>query len=216
MTIGIIGSSGHAKVAIDALKKMGHNVIYLIDDYRKSGEMTLGFQVVGGINDLPHIISEYGIDSWFIAIGDNWNRYLIYKRLESLGLNYISIIHPSAVIALDVSVQKGTIVMANAVINSGSYIGEQVILNTGVIVEHDNVINDFASLSPSSVTGGNVIIGKGAFIGINASIKNNITVGEYSVIGAGSAVVDFVSDHKIAFGVPCKEINPRKKDDKYL
>lgn len=211
----IIGSSGHAKVVIDmAEKTMLYNIIGLIDDYKTIGTQTSGHKVIGTISDIGKLNSS---DTYFfIAVGNNWSRYMIYNRLSELGLKYVSIIHPSAVIARDITIPKGVAVMANAVINSGTYIGDFAIVNTGAIIEHDNVLQDFASVSPRVVTGGNVHIGKFSFIGIGSIIKNTVTIGEHTVIGAGSTVLDFTEGYKVAYGIPCKPVYDRKKDDKYL
>lgn len=213
----IIGSSGHAKVIIELIERLGgYNILGLIDDYKKKGSMASGYQVLGTVNEIEKIIGGYGQAEWFIAVGDSFSRGLIYKRLESLGLTYAILKHPYATIAKGIHIGAGTVIMAGAIINAGTFIGEQVIINTGAIVEHDNSIMDFASLSPRSVTGGNVHIGKFSFIGLGAIIKNKVTIGEHTVIGAGSTVLEFVRDRKIAYGIPCKEISDREKDSKYL
>lgn len=213
----IIGSSGHARVVIDCIETSGiFKIMGLIDDYRSVGSNTFSYPVIGTINDIKKISEENEAAYWFIAVGNNWNRYLIYNRLNELGLNYAKVIHPSAIIGKGVIVPKGTVIMPNVVINAGSYIGEFAIINTGAIIEHDNVVQDFSSLSPGVITGGNVHIGKFSFIGMGTIIRNGCTIGEHSVIGAGSVVLQFISAYKTAYGIPAKEISDRKKDDKYL
>lgn len=213
----IIGSSGHCSVVVDAIEKMGGcRIAGLIDDDKKYGEKSCGYEILGTINDIKKIAKEYAVTKLFIAVGSNWNRHLIYQRIEPLGFEYLTVIHPSACIAKGIHIGDGTLIAANVVINPGSFIGNQCIINTGAIIEHDNVVMDFASVSPGSVIGGNVHIGKFSFIGLGSKIKNKITIGEHSVIGMGSTVIDFISDRKLAYGSPCKEIETRKKEDKYL
>lgn len=63
-----------------------------------------------------------------IAIGNNKIRRNI---AEKYSLDYISLIHPNAVIANDVQIGAGTVVMAGAIINSGTIIGRHCIINSG-------------------------------------------------------------------------------------
>jgi len=51
---------------------------------------------------------------------------------------------------------------------------------------------------------------------MTATVKNTVTIGEHTVIGCGSVVLNSMSGYKKCYGVPCKEISDRKKDDKYL
>ena len=59
-------------------------------------------------------------------------------------------------------------------------------------------------------------IGNGCWIGANVVILPDVTIGDNSVIGAGSVVTKSIPANVIAFGSPCKvyrEINER--DDEY-
>jgi acetyltransferase-like isoleucine patch superfamily enzyme len=51
-----------------------------------------------------------------------------------------------------------------------------------------------------------VVIGRGAFIGTCSIILKGVTIGEYSVIAAGSVVVTSVPDGEIWGGNPAKFI----------
>lgn len=51
-----------------------------------------------------------------------------------------------------------------------------------------------------------VIIGNGVWIGANSTILPGITIGNMSIIGAGSVVVNSIPDYSIAVGNPAKVI----------
>jgi len=53
------------------------------------------------------------------------------KELAQLGFKLATAIHPSAVVAHDIIVGAGTVIMAGVVVNCGSRIGTNVIVNTG-------------------------------------------------------------------------------------
>lgn len=59
-------------------------------------------------------------------------------------------------------------------------------------------------------------IGKNVWIGANAVVLPGVTIGDNSVIGAGSIVTKDIPANVVAFGIPCKvqrEIN--ENDDKF-
>lgn len=107
-------------------------------------------------------------------------------------------------IAEDVKVGVCTAVMANAVINSGSSIGNGVIINTAASVDHDNVIGDFSHVSPGAHLAGNVSIWERCWIGIGASVINNIYIVTDSIVAAGAVVIKDINEAGIYVGVPAK------------
>ena len=193
----VIGAGGHAKVIVDILKLSKQNLsdIKIFDDF--SSTAVLGIKVSGKIEDTI----KYKEANAVIAIGDN----LIRREIcEKYSLNYVSCVHPSAVIARDAHIGDGTVVMANAVINSGSKIGKQCIINTSAIVEHDNCIGDYVHISPGVKLGGKVTVGNNTWIGIGATIKNNIHICNDVIIGAGAIVVNDIDIPGTYIGIPAK------------
>lgn len=195
----IIGASGHGKVVADIIEKSGNIVRGFLDD-NASGDV-FGYSILGQVCDY----SNYASDCEFvIAIGNNNIRENIAKKLNDVIL--FAAIHPTACMAKDVIIGQGTVVMANAVINSTAKIGCNCIINTGAIVEHDNFIGDYVHLSPNVALGGTVNIGKSTHIGIGATVRNNITIGDNCIVGAGAVVVNDILDSGTYIGVPAKRI----------
>jgi acetyltransferase-like isoleucine patch superfamily enzyme len=56
-----------------------------------------------------------------------------------------------------------------------------------------------------------VCIKEGAWIGTGAIILPGVTIGEYSVVGAGSVVVKDIPGHTLAVGVPAKPVRNLQK-----
>ncbi|MFT8890036.1 MAG: DapH/DapD/GlmU-related protein [Ethanoligenens sp.] len=62
-----------------------------------------------------------------------------------------------------------------------------------------------------------VRIGKNVWIGSGVQILPGITIGNYSVIGAGSVVTSDIPPNVVAYGVPCKVIREiGEKDRQYF
>ena len=149
--IVIIGSSGHAKVIIDIVEhEARYEIAGLLDRYRKVGEQTLGYQVLGQEEDLPQLLTSHTIRGAIVAIGDNSIRSKVTARVREVcpDLQFVSAIHPKTSIAKDVSVAEGTVIMAGVTINPCCSIGQFCILNTNSSLDHDSVMEDFSSLAP--------------------------------------------------------------------
>jgi acetyltransferase-like isoleucine patch superfamily enzyme len=60
---------------------------------------------------------------------------------------------------------------------------------------------------------GKIVIQNDAWIGAGAIILPNVTIGEFSIIGAGSVVLKDVLPYTVVAGVPAKIIRHLKEDD---
>lgn len=194
----IIGCGGHGKVIADIAVKNGYKDISFIDDNTK-GEC-IGFPVIGTINDIESFCD--GRTDFIIGIGNNYTRKFIAEKYD---INWTTLIHPSAQIAINVSIGNGTVVMAGAVINTCASIGKHCIINTGSIVEHDNKLCDYVHISPNGALGGTVKVGESTHIGIGAVVKNNIDICSNCVVGAGAVVVKNIENSGIYIGVPARK-----------
>ena len=144
----IYGASGHGKVIADIALLNGYKEIVFYDDDENKN-----------LIDKYEVIHQFPQDDYdlIVAIGDNATREKISLRTDK---HQVSLIHPEAVVARDVKIDEGCVVMAKAVINSGSRIGKGVIVNTCASIDHDNIIEDYVHISVNAHTAGNVTIGK--------------------------------------------------------
>ena len=195
----IVGAGGHGKVIADNAVKNGYTDISFADD--RAAGTCMGFPVIGTTDGL--LRWNDGATDFVLGIDNNAVRKDIAQKYS---VNWVSLIHPSAQIGLHVSVGKGTVVMAGAVINSCARVGEHCIINTGAIVEHDNRLEDFVHLSPGAALGGTVRIGPLTHVGIGAVVRNNITVCGGCIIGAGAVVVRHIHDSGTYIGIPARRM----------
>lgn len=198
--IVIIGASGHGKVIADIIIKSGDKVVGFLDDGVKKGSIVTGIEVLGKIEDF----TKFKECEFIIAIG---NPNIRKKIANDLPVKWYTAVHPNAVISsLDVKIGEGTVVMANAVINSGAQIGGHCIINTGAIVEHDNILYDYVHISPNATLAGTVSVGEMTHIGVGACVKNNTNIAPNCIIGAGAVVVKDISESGTYIGVPARKM----------
>lgn len=203
----IIGASGHGKVVADTVLQSDDSVIGFLDDNPNIGKTFMNFPVLGKVDEFKKFPDCYFV----IAIGNADIREKIADQLE--GVKWYTAIHPTAVVSkLGVSVEEGTVILANAVVNAGTTIGRHCILNTGSIVEHDNQIDDFAHVSVGARLAGTVHIGRKTWIGVGASVRNNLSVCADCMIGAGAVVVKNIEEAGTYIGIPAERETMKNKN----
>ena len=199
----IIGAGGHAKVIADIIYKSGDNLIGFLDDNlaNKGKEIYLGKKVLGTTKD----IENYNKNYFIIGIGNNSIRKKINNENN---LKLYTAIHPSAIIAEDVKIGTGSVIMAGVVINPGTVIGKNCIINTCSSLDHDNLLEDYVHISPGAHLAGTVSVKEGTWICTGATIINNITIAQNNIIGAGSVVIKDINEENGTYvGVPVKKVN---------
>ena len=207
MKVILLGASGHGKVvagivnAIAGLEVAG----FVDDDEAKAGQTVGGIKVVGRSEVLLHLLAA-GIEGAIVTIGRNSIRMTRAEALSELGFELVTAIHPAAVLAIDVTVEAGTVVMAGVVINASTRIGRNVIVNTGATVDHDCVLEDGCHVSPGTHLAGGVHVGKEAHVGIGSSVIQGVRIGERSVVGAGAVVIRDVPPGETWAGIPASQI----------
>ena len=215
----IFGSSGHGSVVLDCIEKEGkYRVVGFIDSFKKKGTKVNGYTVLGSEFDLPYLIDKHNIYGGIVAIGDNWIRNTVVERINKIAPNfiYINAIHPSSEIGKDVEIGVGTVILAGVIVNSNSMIGNFCILNTNSSLDHDGIMRNFSSIAPKSCVGGNFYLGEYSAICLGVNVINDISVGNHTVVGAGSLVVGNIDSHVLAFGAPAKKIRDREIGEPYM
>lgn len=190
----LYGASGHAKVVMDIAQKNNVEVPCLIDDNPEEDEL------VG----VPVVHSAEGLSPVIVTIGDCGIRRKIVEKLGSR--EFLTVVHPKAVVAESVKIGDGTVVMAGAIINPYASVGNHCIVNTGASIDHDCMVNDFVHVAPHCTLCGGVEVGEGTWVGVGSTIIQGIHIGKNCFIGAGSVVIKDVPDGSFCFGNPAKVI----------
>ncbi|MCK4392165.1 acetyltransferase [Candidatus Bipolaricaulota bacterium] len=202
----IYGASGHGKVVLDAALRIDrYSVLGVLDDDPSlHGRSLCGVPVIGGFEQLEG--DAYRHCRLVLGIGSGKTREHLANRIQHLGYEFVSLVHPYAQIGMGVSLGLGTVVMAGVCINADTTIGNHVIVNTGATVDHDCIVEEFAHIAPGVHLAGNVRVGRLAHVGLGACVVQGVTIGEGSVIGAGAAVTEDVPPQVVVAGVPARVI----------
>lgn len=207
--IVIVGSSGHSASVAEAASSAGFVVGAAIDISSHDGGFDLLLESLRGVD----------LDSEFLALGLGANhlRNRVHAEISRTFPNAVfpPVIHRSAWVSPTARIADGAVLLAQSNAGAGTYVGIGGLLNVGSSLDHDNTFGDFASLGPGARTGGNVTIGARTMVGLQAGILQGRTVGEDSVVGAQSLVLEDIPPLSVSLGSPCKVVRSRNRDDPY-
>ena len=194
MRLIIIGASGHGKVVADIARLNGYENIVFLDDNKEVKECG-GYPVIGDSSAAPD-------GEIFVAVGNATIRKMLMERYSDRVMPVL--IHPNAVIAKDVKIGAGTVVMAGAVINPDTVIGAGCIINTCSSVDHVCNVGDFVHVAVGAHLCGTVNVGESTWIGAGATVSNNVNICGNCMIGAGAVVVKDIMEEGTYVGVPAR------------
>ena len=197
----VIGGGGHARVLMDALLLSGITILGFTDltpkEFSLHGKQVayLGtdeeFLKRGNKKDIQ-LVNGIG------SVGDSTTRRKIFYRFKEAGFSFLTVIHPSAVIAQDVTFGEGVQVMAGVIVQTGCKIGNNVIINTRASIDHDCAIKDHVHIAPGAVLSGTVTVDENAHVGTGASIVHGIYIPAGTLIKAGSVISRSYSAESVA------------------
>jgi sugar O-acyltransferase (sialic acid O-acetyltransferase NeuD family) len=217
--IVLFGGGNQLSYTLDILEKENkYNIVGIVDSVHEIGTSRFGYPVLGRQSDFINIRDNYYIDGGIVTIGDNWARFNVSSDIIRAipDFQFINAIHPSVIISNSANIGVGVVAMAGCIINPNSTIGNFTFFATGAQIEHDCTIEDYASVSAGSVLGGHVHVKKFAAVTLNVTIIDRISIGENSVVGAGSVVTRSIPDNVVCYGSPAKIVRNREKNEKFL
>lgn len=206
------GATGHAKVLREFMAEIGYKLVAIFDNSPV---------VVAPFPDVPLWHSRDGFEAWqaqwraehvdvavssLVAIGGSRgrDRVAIQRFLEARGCAPIIALHPSAFVAADAKIGRGSQILARAVVCVEARMGEACIVNTAASVDHECVLGDGVHIAPGATLAGGVVVGDHSLIGPGAVVLPHITIGRDAVVGAGAVVTRNVPDGVVVYGNPAR------------
>lgn len=211
----VVCDSTYTKIIINTIEDQNEYKIFGIINCPLAIENKFGYKTIGRISDIPRLIADHDIYGCVLVIENNYKRERVYEEICSTNenINFIRVIHSSAIIGRNVEIDIGTIIMAGVVINSDSKVGKFCILNSQCSLGHEGIMNDFSSFALGVNTGGNLNLGKSSSIDFGANIIENISIGKNTVVGVGALVIENILSNKVVGGAPAKVIGTREIEE---
>jgi sugar O-acyltransferase (sialic acid O-acetyltransferase NeuD family) len=204
----ILGAGGHAKVVAETAIASGQfsEVAFLDDRCTGPDQLAsvLGFPVLGPLALALELIHRQQFAVAAVAFGNATARLNWIEKLDAAGYLLPVLIHPTAWVSPSAQLGSGSVVFAQAAVQSLATIGVGAILNTGCSVDHDGQLAGGVHICPGACLAGEVQVGSRSWIGIGASVIQQVRIGSDVTVGAGAAVVRDLPDGVTAVGVPAR------------
>ncbi len=206
----LIGAGGHGLVVLDALLASGVSIKGILDPAITIGTHRLGIPVLGGDEvlerlDPREVVLANGVGEAPYAA----SRMGVHNRLKKMGFDFMTVLHPSAIVGRSVQMGEGCQLMAGAILQPGVRLGDGVVVNTHSSIDHDSLVADHVFVSPGVALCGGVVVEGEAFIGAGATVLPAVKIGAKSVVAAGSVVIRPVSPGIVVAGNPAREMKRR-------
>ncbi len=140
---------------------------------------------------------------FFVALGYshlNEVRKEKYFAAKALGYDLVSYVSSKATELNEHAIGENCFILEDNTIQPFVTIGNNVTLWSGNHIGHHSRVDDHCFLASQIVVSGRVQINHSCFIGVNATLRDNITIGEKSIIGAGSLILSDVAANGVYAG----------------
>lgn len=206
----VVGAAGFGRECLDVLDAMASkgadiDVLGVVDDALSIAnlERLRARQVsyLGTVDDWLNSGSSAGV-SYVLGIGSPPIRRRLVARLEDLGYQAFTAVHPSATFGANTTLERGVVVCSGAVLSNNVRLGRHVHINPNATVGHDAVLKDFVSVNPGAIVSGEVLLEKEVLVGAGATVLQGLEVGRGATVGAAALVTKSVPPGVVVKGVP--------------
>lgn len=208
----ILGAGGSGEDIVSIVNAINRNseetvweiVGYLDDNPELHGKTKLGIEILGTIASADHYENVY-----FVSSIANPNNRLIRRKIfddvkKNTGLKFATLVHPTAVLYDNVSLEEGVVINAYCVLGSNTVIGKNVHLAYSCNVAHESKIGDHCAFGTGVNLSSGVDIGDDSYIGVGVAVSHDVTIDSDTLVSVGSAVVSDLksSGQNMWIGVP--------------
>lgn len=201
----IIGAGGFGREVYQWAKDSFDPELYRIKGFLSPNKDDLiGFNINSPILGHEDNYQIENNDRFICAVGNIDLRKKIVEKLKSRNALFVSLIHPSAIVADTALIGEGVILCPFTLVSDHAVIGDFTMMNFYSSCGHDSKVGSFSVLSPYATVNGFVTLKNEVFLGTHSTVVANKTVGYQSKVNANSVAMSNVPDYSFVFGVPGK------------
>jgi sugar O-acyltransferase (sialic acid O-acetyltransferase NeuD family) len=145
-------------------------------------------------------------DIFLMGIADPKGKESVVTLLKSKGARFITLIHPTAIVARTASLGEGTILCPLSIVSADAVVGDFVTINSYSGAGHDVHIGDYTTMSAHVDLTGRVQCGRSVFFGTGAKVIPDVSIGDSAMIGAGTLIVRSVKAGVTMYAIPSQKL----------
>jgi sugar O-acyltransferase (sialic acid O-acetyltransferase NeuD family) len=143
---------------------------------------------------------------YLIGLGSPMTKEKLIAPLISGGAEFLTFVHPSAIIGARVTLGRGVVICPGAILSVDIDVGEFAMVNLNCTIGHDAQIGRWTSLSAHCDITGGARVGQGCFFGSRATVIPGKNIGDRTVVAAGAVVMTHVPSDVLVAGNPARVI----------
>ncbi|WP_433955741.1 acetyltransferase [Janibacter indicus] len=205
----IIGAGGFGRETLDVVRAINDitptwDVLGFADDalseINSKRLNALSVPHLGGLTSIPNGTSVA------VAVGNPTTRRAI---VHSLGDRYPfpALVHPTTVCGSQLRHGEGLIVLSGVSLGTNVTLGDHVHLNAHAVIGHDTRLHNFVSVNPNATISGECDVGEQTLIGATSTVLQGLTVGSRVTLGAAACLTKDSPDHATLVGVPARPLH---------
>jgi len=217
----ILGGEGNGGVVAACIEDMRNNyqrddiqVLGFLNDMEETGKKINGFPILGNTRDWRKFVDDESVRFMF-AIHPVGHGSLRVKLFDSLGIpedKLFTLIHPTAFVAYNATLDPGVMVMSNSYIGPAAVLSKCVLCMANTVVGHNTFLGPFCHVSVGAVLSSYVKIGTASDVALNATVMEKLVIEDFAVVGAGAMITKNVNANEVVVGNPQRVL--RLADDK--
>jgi sugar O-acyltransferase (sialic acid O-acetyltransferase NeuD family) len=130
----------------------------------------------------------------------------LVAQLLAAGAEFLTFVHPSAILGARVVLGRGVVICPGAVISVDIDVGDFAMVNLNCTIGHDARIGRWTSLSAHCDLTGGARVGQGCFFGSRATVIPGKNIGDRTVVAAGAVVMTHIPSDVLVAGNPARVI----------
>ena len=175
-----------------------------IDDNIAIGTKVENYSVIGKVSDLKSVSKSLNV---VCAIGNAMVRKKIGEEIgENDYLIFPNLMDPDTVVSPDIRIGRGNIICAGCVLSINVKMNDFNVIDWNCTVGHDVILKDYITLYPATNLSGYVQLDGCSELGVGTKIIQGIRVCQRTILGAGSVVINNLTEPGVYVGVPVKNI----------
>lgn len=205
--IVIVGAGGFGREVEWLIKRINqnnpkYNILGYIDDNREKNSKISEYTVIGNTEEIYELEDDINV---VVAIGNSKARKKIIEKIKQIKkVKFPNLIDPLATIDENMIKGEGNIICAGVIATVDIEIHNFNIINLNCTIGHDAKILNFVTIYPNTNISGYVLVNDCVEIGTGTQIIQLLTIGQNSIIGAGSVVIRDIEENVTAVGVPTR------------